>query len=614
MGAAPQPGRVFDRYRLLEKLGEGGMGVVWRAEDTRLGRQVALKFLPPEAAHDSTRRQRFEQEARAAAALSHPTIATVHELAESEGQTFIVFEYVPGKTLRSSVAPGGVPPTELLDIAADIADALAAAHAAGVVHRDLKPENVMRAPSGRCKVLDFGLARINAAPTSDGETRSNLTSPGIAVGTVGYMAPEQLEAKPVDFRADIFSFGTLLYELATGIHPFQGGSAASTIAAILKDDPRPLTERNRLQPAELERIVHKCLRKRPEERYQSTADLVTDLRNLKHDSSERPPTVAGAREEKSRRDPRFYQIAVARAIVLSMLLSAGWYYTRDAEQLLVAAWANDDAIAIAGFVLTYSLLAVVLVANGTFAVRCWQGDVRALASFIRYFPLYWLLAQPWLGVAAAPLYTRYAKSIFTNPFDPVSIIVGLLLNPPFLVLPFYERRLARELLRASGELEQEVTRPRIDRRFLHIAATQTLMLTFYAVMLWVAAGKTLADAAFAAMASLNVGITLLYIISVPILAAVVVISAALAVRATRADMRALRIFLRLFPGYWLIGQAWLVPLAWIVTHMPASVAGAALIIGLALAAPFFAMPFYQRRLARELLRESSRREQNHMAV
>src|SRR5215471_16847829 len=285
MGVAPQSGHVLAHYRLLEKLGEGGMGVVWRAEDTRLQRQVALKFLPPDAAHDASRRLRFEQEARAAAALSHSGIATVHELAGSDDQTFIVFEYVPGATLRDSIAPGGVATEELLNVAADIADALAAAHAAGVVHRDLKPENVMRTPSGRCKVLDFGLARISGPPTPEGMTRSHLTSAGMVVGTVGYMAPEQLEGKPVDFRADIFAFGALLYELATGVHPFQRDSSALTIAAILKEDPPPLIERNRLHPAELDRIVRKCLRKRAEDRYQSTLDLLVDLRSLKHELS-----------------------------------------------------------------------------------------------------------------------------------------------------------------------------------------------------------------------------------------------------------------------------------------------------------------------------------------
>jgi len=277
------------------------MGVVWRAEDTRLQRQVALKFLLADAARDSTLRRRFEQEARAAAALSHHGIATVHELAGADDQTFIVFEYVPGTTLRSSIIAGGASTEELLGIAADVADALVAAHAAGVVHRDLKPENVMRMPSGRCKVLDFGLARLSTSPTPEGETRTNLTTAGMVLGTVGYMAPEQLEGKPVDFRADIFAFGTLLYELATGVHPFHGSSSAATIVSIVKEEERPLTERNRSQPAELDRIVRKCLRKDREERYQSTLDLLVDLRSLKRElAATSDSSHVGAQESELR--------------------------------------------------------------------------------------------------------------------------------------------------------------------------------------------------------------------------------------------------------------------------------------------------------------------------
>ncbi len=296
MLASPEPGLVLDHYRLKEKLGEGGMGAVWLTEDTRLGRKVALKFLPLDAAHDPVRRQRFEQEARAVAALSHPGIAAIYELAEADGQTYIVFEYVPGTTLRNVVRPGGLSSGELLDIAVEVAAALAAAHGVGVVHRDLKPENVMRTPSGACKILDFGLARLPVSTTTPeaAETKSILTSPGMVVGTAPYMAPEQLEAKEVDFRCDIFAFGTLLYELAAGVHPFRAGSSASTLANILTVEPQPLAQRNRTLPAELERIVRKCLRKRREERYQSTLDLAVDLANLKRDSGERPSGVGAA--------------------------------------------------------------------------------------------------------------------------------------------------------------------------------------------------------------------------------------------------------------------------------------------------------------------------------
>jgi hypothetical protein len=272
-------GKTVAHYRILEKLGEGGMGVVYRAEDTRLGRSVALKALPAEFARDPVRRQRFVQEARAAAALSHAGIAAVYALEEVGEELYIAFEYVKGQSLRTLVTTSGLELDTLLRIAAGIADALAAAHALGIVHRDLKPENILRTPEGTTKILDFGLARF--MPEQQQETASvRLTSAGTIVGTVSYMSPEQLEGKEPDFRADIFSFGVLLYELATGVRPFDGASSSSTISRILTAEPVPLIQRNPVAPPELDRIVRKCLRKRREERYQSTRDLAVDLETL----------------------------------------------------------------------------------------------------------------------------------------------------------------------------------------------------------------------------------------------------------------------------------------------------------------------------------------------
>ncbi|MFQ5927795.1 MAG: serine/threonine-protein kinase [Terriglobia bacterium] len=286
-------GQTISHYRIEEKLGEGGMGVVYRAEDTRLGRTVALKALAAAYARDPARRERFKQEARAAAALSHPGIAAVYELEEVGDSLYIVYEYIPGPNLRSLVRRGGLDLEILLDIATGIAQALAAAHERGVVHRDLKPENVARTPEGQTKILDFGLARF-ASPALDTATASTrLTEPGMMVGTVAYMAPEQLEGKEADTRSDIFAFGALLYELATGTHPFKGATPASTIARILTAEPAPLVRLNPLSPPELDRIVRKCLRKRPGERYQSTRDLAVDLEQLRRESGERHP-VAGA--------------------------------------------------------------------------------------------------------------------------------------------------------------------------------------------------------------------------------------------------------------------------------------------------------------------------------
>jgi len=289
-------GQTVSHYRIEEKLGEGGMGVVYRAEDTRLGRQVALKALAPAYARDPNRRKRFQHEARAAARLNHPGIAAVYEMEEVGEDLYIVYEYVRGENLRAAVNRGGLKLEALLDIACDVAAALAAAHAQGVVHRDLKPENIARTPDGNTKILDFGLARFQPERL-EGETASRLTDAGAIVGTVAYMSPEQLEGEEVDFRTDIFSFGVLLYELATGVRPFEGGSPASTIARILTGEPVPMRERNPITPAELDRIVRKCLRKSPEERYQSTRDLQVDLENLRRDSTTGARRSEAAAEE-----------------------------------------------------------------------------------------------------------------------------------------------------------------------------------------------------------------------------------------------------------------------------------------------------------------------------
>lgn len=270
-------------YRVLRRLGQGGMGVVYLAEDVRLRRLAALKWLAREYADDPWRRQRFLKEARAAAALAHAGVTAVYELKESGEDLVIVFEYVEGVTLRTMVRNGGVDCEELLKIGVQIAAALEAAHARGIVHLDLKPENVMRRPNGEIKVLDFGLARIDAGAFDSGSTTRSLelSCAGMVVGTVVYMSPEQLEGKPTDFRSDIFSFGVMLYELATGSHPFTAGTRASIIANVMTVDPPPLSTINPLIPPELDRILRKCLRKLRDERYHSTRDLLLDLENLK---------------------------------------------------------------------------------------------------------------------------------------------------------------------------------------------------------------------------------------------------------------------------------------------------------------------------------------------
>jgi len=236
-------------FSLLEKIGEGGMGVVYKARDTRLDRIVAIKLLPESRVADPERRARFMQEARAASALNHPNIVTIHDIAEHEGRHFLVMEFIDGRPLNERIPRKGMAVTEALRIAAQVADALAAAHAAGIVHRDLKPGNIMVDQQGRAKVLDFGLAKLGAAEPSapiaagdDTRTVSPLTEEGAIVGSIPYMSPEQAEGKPVDARSDIFSFGAVLYEMVTGQRAFQGESRVSTLAAVVERDPRIISE------------------------------------------------------------------------------------------------------------------------------------------------------------------------------------------------------------------------------------------------------------------------------------------------------------------------------------------------------------------------------------
>src|SRR5215471_4770191 len=271
-------GETVGHFRILEPLGKGGMGEVFVAEDTRLHRRVALKVLPPLFAADPEHRERFEREARAVAALNHPNIVTIHSVEEHGGEMFLTMELVDGKPLSDVIQRGGLPLERLLRIGSEVADAIAAAQQQGITHRDLKPANVMITPSGRAKVLDFGLAKLKdaetAAPADDltrMSSRSDLTGEGKIVGTVAYMSPEQAEGKPVDSRSDIFSLGVVLHEMATGDKPFKGDTNVSVISSIIKDTPPSVTDSNPSLPAELARIVRRCLAKDPERRYQTAA-------------------------------------------------------------------------------------------------------------------------------------------------------------------------------------------------------------------------------------------------------------------------------------------------------------------------------------------------------
>lgn len=277
--------QTLSHYRILEKLGAGGMGEVYLAEDTLLGRRVAIKFLPPEAVSDGHARKRLVREARAAATLDHPNICSVFEVGEEAGRGFIVMQYVEGETLDARITRKPPDVKEALAVAAQLADALAEAHSHGITHRDIKPSNVMITSRGQAKVMDFGLAKVipEVKVESGAETEALLSAPGAVLGTVPYMSPEQVRGEPVDGRSDIFSLGVVLYEMLSGQQPFASKSAAATASAILTHEPPPLARYAKEVPAELERIVGKALRKDPDQRYQTARDLLIDLESLRNE-------------------------------------------------------------------------------------------------------------------------------------------------------------------------------------------------------------------------------------------------------------------------------------------------------------------------------------------
>jgi len=277
-------------YEILSPLGAGGMGEVWRARDTRLARDVAIKVLPAAVASDPERLKRFEKESRAASALNHPSIVTIYDIGETDGVSWIAMEFVDGKTLRELLVSGALPAKRLLQLAVPIAEGLAKAHEAGIVHRDLKPENVMVTRDGLVKILDFGLAKLSSTASGSGEG-SQLptmtgTTPGVVVGTVGYMSPEQASGEALDFRSDQFSFGSVLYEMATGKRAFQKKTAIDTLGAILNTEPEPIARLNPGVPAPLRWIADRCLAKDPRQRYASTEDLARELSTVRDHLSE----------------------------------------------------------------------------------------------------------------------------------------------------------------------------------------------------------------------------------------------------------------------------------------------------------------------------------------
>jgi Tol biopolymer transport system component len=336
-------GKLLGRYRIGPLLGRGGMGEVYRAEDTTLRRPVAVKVLPESFTRDPDRLARFVQEARTASALNHPHLVSIYEIGEAQPAGaghpvhFIAMELVPGETLRHVLDARRTDLRRTLDMLAQAADALAAAHAAGIVHRDLKPENLMVAQEGYIKVLDFGLAKLRTEPLlakaaandatvtgGPGFSPAAGTSPGVVMGTAGYMSPEQAQGQPVDHRTDIFSFGCILYEAATGTRPFAGTSAVDTLHKIIHVQPQPIAQLAPASPSELQRIVRKCLAKSPDERYQSMKDLAIDLRDLRRelDSGSNPMAAVPTPQARGGAKPRW----MAAAVLLIAALGAGAYW------------------------------------------------------------------------------------------------------------------------------------------------------------------------------------------------------------------------------------------------------------------------------------------------
>ncbi len=321
-------GKKLGPYEIVSSIGAGGMGEVYRARDARLGREVAVKVLPASLSFDGDRLQRFAQEARAAAALNHPNILSVFDVGTDPGAPYVVSELLEGETLRDRLKHGPISVRKSIDYALQIARGLAAAHSKGIVHRDLKPENIFVTEDGRVKILDFGLAKVitDHVSSADAATMQPLTEPGLVIGTVGYMSPEQVRGKPADQRSDIFAFGAILYEMVSGTRAFHGESAADTMSSILKDDVPELAESTRNIPPGLDRIVHHCLEKNPSQRFQSAGDLAFDLEALTEVTSSSKAVAQAAAEQATASVSRqkFLKAAAALAFLL-FVLGLGWW-------------------------------------------------------------------------------------------------------------------------------------------------------------------------------------------------------------------------------------------------------------------------------------------------